>query len=158
MYLVDVVDAELCGIDAWYMCNLPPNCGSSIYQFESDKEILFLRESMKDTGRRIQELEYHYEKLQSNYNSLVPLLGSPHDNMEGPSIFLIGGYRGSTCLSSLDSFCPKTDRVVPLCSMSSARAYAAVAALKDHLYIFGGGDGSSWYHTGKCSNMIKCFI
>jgi len=76
----------------------------------------------------------------------------------GASIFLIGGYRGSTCLSSLDSFCPKTYRVVPLCSMRSARAYAAVAALKDHLYIFGGGDGSSWYHTGKCSNMIKCFI
>jgi hypothetical protein len=71
VYPVDVVDAELCGIDAWYMCNLPPNCGSSIYQFESDKEILFLRESMKDTGRRIQELEYQYEKLQSNYNSLV---------------------------------------------------------------------------------------
>ncbi|CAD6239789.1 unnamed protein product [Miscanthus lutarioriparius] len=121
--------------------------------FESDKEILFLRESMKDTGRRIQELEYQYEKLQSNYNSLVPLLGSPHDNMEGPSIFLIGGYRGSTCLSSLDSFCPKTDRVVPLCSMRSARAYAAVAALKDHLYIFGGGDGSSWYHTVECYSM-----
>lgn len=138
--------------------HLSPNCGSSIYQSESDKEILFLRESMKDTGRRIQELEYQYEKLQSNYNSLVPLLGSRHDNMEGPSIILMGGYRGSTCLSSLDSFCPTTDRVVPLCSMSSARAYAATAALKDHLYIFGGGDGNSWYHTGKSSNMIKCFI
>lgn len=120
---------------------------------ESDKEILFLRESMKDTGRRIQELEYQYEKLQSNYNSLVPLLGSRHDNMEGPSIILMGGYRGSTCLSSLDSFCPTTDRVVPLCSMSSARAYAAAVALKDHLYIFGGGNGSSWYHTVECYRM-----
>lgn len=129
-----------------------------MYQFESDKEILSLRELMKDTGRRIQELQYQFEKLQLNYNSLAPLLGSPHDNMEGPSIFLIGGYRGSTCLSSLDSFCPRTDRVVTLCPMSSGRAYAAVSALKDHIYIFGGGDGSSWYHTGKCSNMFECFM
>ncbi|XP_062182025.1 uncharacterized protein LOC133886206 isoform X2 [Phragmites australis] len=117
---------------------------------ESDQEILFLRESVKDTGRRVQQLEYQIEKLQSKYNSSVPLLGRPHDKVEGPSIFLIGGYRGSTCLSSLDYFCPTTDRLVPLCPMSSPRAYAAVAALKDRIYIFGGGDGSSWYHTVEC--------
>ncbi|WVZ72407.1 hypothetical protein U9M48_020873 [Paspalum notatum var. saurae] len=117
---------------------------------ESDKEILSLRESVKDTERRIQELEYHFEKLQSNYNSLTPLLGGPQDNVEGPSIFLIGGYRDGTCLSSLDSFCPTTDRSVPLCPMSSARAYAAAAALNDHTYVFGGENGSLWYHTVEC--------
>lgn len=117
---------------------------------ESDKEILFLRESVKGAEKRIQKLECHFEKLQSNYNSLIPLLGRPHDNMEGPSIFLIGGFRGSTCLSSLDSFCPTTDILSPLCPMSSARAYAAVAALNDNTYIFGGGNGSLWYHTVEC--------
>ncbi|OEL14140.1 Kelch-like protein 17, partial [Dichanthelium oligosanthes] len=125
---------------------------------ESNKEKLFLRESVKDTERRVQQLECQFEKLQLNYNSLAPLLSRPHDNVEGPSIFLLGGYRGSTCLSSLDIFCPRTDRLVPLCPMSSARAYAAVAALKDHIYIFGGGDGSSWYHSGKHSNMIECQV
>ncbi|CAO2193805.1 unnamed protein product [Urochloa humidicola] len=114
---------------------------------ESDKENLLLKESVKDTERRVQQLEYQFEKLQLNYNSLVPLLGRPHDNVEVPSIFLLGGYRGSTCLSSLDAFCPRTDRLLPLCPMSSARAYAAVAALNDHIYIFGGGDGSSWHHS-----------
>ncbi|CAO2204525.1 unnamed protein product [Urochloa humidicola] len=114
---------------------------------ESDKEKLFLKESVKDTERRVQQLECQFDKLQLNYNSLVPLLGRPYDNAEVPSIFLLGGYRGSTCLSSLDAFCPRTDRLLPLCPMSSARAYAAVAVLNDHIYIFGGGDGSSWYHS-----------
>uniref|UniRef100_K3XF28 DCD domain-containing protein n=1 Tax=Setaria italica TaxID=4555 RepID=K3XF28_SETIT len=114
---------------------------------ESDKEKLFLRESVKDAERKVQQLEYKFEKLQLNYNSLAPLVGGPYDNVEGPSIFILGGYRGSTCLSSLDAFCPRTDRLVPLCPMSSARAYAAAAALNNNIYIFGGGDGSTWYHS-----------
>lgn len=132
-----------------YAQSPPPNCGSSMHQVESDKEKLFLRESVKDTERRVQQLEYHFEKLQLNYNSLVPLLGRPYDNMEGTSVFILGGYRGSTCLSSLDAFCPRTDRLVPLCPMNSARAYAAAAALNNNIYIFGGGDGNSWYHSGN---------
>lgn len=126
-----------------------------MYQVESEKEKLFLRESVKDTERRVQQLQNQFEKLQLNYNYVAPLLGRPHDNVEGPSIFLLGGYRGSTCLSSLDAFCPREDRLVPLCPMSSARAYAAVAALNDHIYIFGGGDGSSWYHSG---NILYDFV
>jgi len=135
-----------------------PNCGCSLYQVESDKEKLFLRESVKDTESRVQQLEYKFEKLQLNYNSLAPLLGGPHDNVEGPSVFLLGGYRGSTCLSSLDAFCPRTDILVPLCPMRSARAYAAVSALNDRIYIFGGGNGSSWFHSGKHSNSVKYFM
>jgi len=40
-----------------------------LLQVESDKEILFLRESAKDTRRRVQQLEYQMEKMQSNSNS-----------------------------------------------------------------------------------------
>jgi len=126
------------------------NCGGSLYQVESDKEKLFLRELVKGTESRVQQLEYQFEKLQLNYNSLAPLLGRPHDNVEVPSVFLLGGYRASTCLSSLDAFCPRTDRLVPLCPMSSARAYAAASALNDRIYIFGGGNGSSWFHSVEC--------
>ncbi|KAL6848131.1 hypothetical protein ACP4OV_022259 [Aristida adscensionis] len=117
---------------------------------ESDREILSLKESVKETGKRVQQLECQIEKLQWKNDSSVPPLGRPHDNVEVPSIFLIGGYRGSICVSSLDSFCPTTDRLVPLRPMRSARAFAAVAALEDHIYVFGGGDGISWYHTAEC--------
>ncbi|GJN37391.1 hypothetical protein PR202_gb26338 [Eleusine coracana subsp. coracana] len=121
---------------------------------ESDKEILFLRETVKDTRRRVQQLENQMEKLQSTSNSSAPLIGKPHSDIEGPHIFLIGGYRGGLCLSSLETFCPTTDRLMPLRPMSSVRAYAFVAALKDQIYVFGGGDGSSWYHTGKYSKQF----
>ncbi|TVU21684.1 hypothetical protein EJB05_31336 [Eragrostis curvula] len=123
-------------------------------QVESDKEILFLRETVKDTRRRVKQLECQMEKLQSNYSSSASLLDRPHNDVVGPYIFLIGGYRGSVCLSTLEVFFPTTDKLMPLRPMSSARAYAAIAALNDHMYVFGGGDGSSWYHTGTYSNFL----
>lgn len=121
----------------------------------SDQEILLLKESVKNTERRVQQLEYQFEKLPLEYNSSATLLGRTRDNVEGPSIILIGGHDGITWLSSLDSFCPTTDRLEPLRPMSSARGYAAVAALKDHVFVFGGGNGSSWYNTGKHSSTCQ---
>jgi hypothetical protein len=94
------------------------------------------------------------ENLQSSSNSSAPLLCGPHYEVEGPHIFLIGGYRDSACLSSLETFCPTTDRLLPLRPMSTARAYGAAAALKDHIYVFGGGNGTSWYHTGKHCKFV----
>ena len=120
------------------------------FQIESDEEILVLRATVKDMERKIQELQYQYGKLQLEYSAA--LLGEPRNILEGPSIFLIGGHNGMTWLPSLDSFYPTADRLVPLRPMSSARSYAAVAALNDHLFVIGGGDGDSWYTTGKhCS-------
>jgi hypothetical protein len=69
-------------------------------------------------------------------------------SLDTPSIFLIGGYNGVTWLSSLDSFSPKKDILVPLTSMGSPRSYASVAAMEGCVFVFGGGDGSSWYNTG----------
>jgi hypothetical protein len=123
-----------------------------IFQVESDEERLVLRETVKTMERKIQQLQYQYEKLQLEYSAA--LLGETHNKVEGPSIFLIGGHNGYTWLPSLDSFYPTTDRLVPLRPMSSARAYAAVAASNDHLFVFGGGDGpdeDSWYNTGEHS-------
>ena len=74
----------------------------------SDQDILFLREVVKDSGRKVQQLEYLVDELQFRFDSSLPLLGSTSK----PSIFLIGGYNGVTWLPSLDSFlkgsrCPR---------------------------------------------------
>uniref|UniRef100_A0A453E418 DCD domain-containing protein n=3 Tax=Aegilops tauschii subsp. strangulata TaxID=200361 RepID=A0A453E418_AEGTS len=122
-------------------------------QIESDEEILVLRATVKDMERKIQELQYQYGKLQLEYSAA--LLGEPRNILEGPSIFLIGGHNGMTWLPSLDSFYPTADRLVPLRPMSSARSYAAVAALNDHLFVIGGGDGDSWYNTVECYNRVS---
>lgn len=122
-------------------------------QIESDQERIVLRETVKTMERKIQQLQYQYEKLQLEYSAA--LLGETRNNIEGPSIFLIGGHNGYTWLPSLDSFYPTTDRLVPLRPMSSARAYAAVAAFNDHLFVSGGGDGDSWYNTVECYNRVS---
>uniref|UniRef100_A0ACD5TR57 Uncharacterized protein n=1 Tax=Avena sativa TaxID=4498 RepID=A0ACD5TR57_AVESA len=122
-------------------------------QIESDQERLALRETVKTMELKIQQLQYQYEKLRLEYSAA--LLGETRNNVEGPSIFLIGGHNGYTSLPSLDSFYPTTDRLVPLRPMSSGRAYAAVAAFNDHLFVFGGGDGDSWYNTVECYNRVS---
>uniref|UniRef100_A0ACD5W2N8 Uncharacterized protein n=1 Tax=Avena sativa TaxID=4498 RepID=A0ACD5W2N8_AVESA len=121
-------------------------------QIKSDEEIISLKEVVKDSGRKVQQLEYRIDELQFKFDSSLSLQGSMCDSLDIPSIFLIGGYNGVTWLSSLDSFSPKKDILVPLTSMSSARSYASVAAMEGCVFVFGGGDGSSWYNTVECYN------
>ncbi|XP_035816052.1 uncharacterized protein [Zea mays] len=114
----------------------------------SDQDLLFLREVVKDSGRKVQQLEYLVDELQFRFDSSLSLPGSMHNTLAKPSIFLIGGYNGVTWLSSLDSFSPEKDTMVGLTPMSFARSYASAAALDGHIFAFGGGGGkSSWYNT-----------
>ncbi|KAM0888724.1 hypothetical protein ACQ4PT_028152 [Festuca glaucescens] len=121
-------------------------------QIKSDEEIISLKEVVKDSGRKVQQLEYRIDELQFKFDSSLSLQGSMCDSLDIPSIFLIGGYNGVTWLSSLDSFSPKKDILVPLTSMGSPRSYASVAAMEGCVFVFGGGDGSSWYNTVECYN------
>ncbi|CAN6349813.1 unnamed protein product [Urochloa humidicola] len=116
----------------------------------SDQDILFLREVVKDSGRKVQQLEYLVDELQFKFDSSLSHLGSMCNNLTKPSIFLIGGYNSVTWLSSLDSFSPEKDILVDLTPMSSARSYASAAALDGHIFAIGGGDGMSWYNTVEC--------
>ncbi|XP_062180802.1 uncharacterized protein LOC133885158 [Phragmites australis] len=119
-------------------------------QIESNQDIISLREVVKDSGRKVQQLEYLVDELQFKFDSSLSLLGSMCNNVVTPSIFLIGGYNGVTWLSSLDSFSPEKDILVGLTPMGSARSYASAAALDGHIFAFGGGDGMSWYNTVEC--------
>ncbi|RLM97744.1 gigaxonin-like [Panicum miliaceum] len=114
----------------------------------SDQEILSLREVVKDSGRKVQQLEYLVDELQFKFDSSLSHLGSMCNTLAKPSVFLIGGYNGVTWLSSLESFSPET--LVGLTPMSSPRSYASAAALDGHIFAFGGGDGMSWYNTVEC--------
>ncbi|KAG2616641.1 gigaxonin-like isoform X3 [Panicum virgatum] len=116
----------------------------------SDQEILSLREVVKDSGRKVQQLEYLVDELQFKFDSSLSHLGSMCNTLAKPSIFLIGGYNGVTWLSSLESFSPEKETLVGLTPMSSPRSYASAAALDGHIFAFGGGDGMSWYNTVEC--------
>ncbi|KAG8067284.1 hypothetical protein GUJ93_ZPchr0005g14770 [Zizania palustris] len=123
-------------------------------QSKSCEEILSLREVVEDSGTKVKQLEYRIDELQFKLDSSLSLLGGACNTLDKPSIFLIGGYNGVTWLSSLDSFSPEKDVLVPLTPMSSARSYASVAALDGCIFVFGGGDGSSWFNTVECYNAM----
>ncbi|XP_006645530.1 uncharacterized protein LOC102701776 isoform X2 [Oryza brachyantha] len=114
-------------------------------QIDSDQEILSLKELVKGTERRVEELKQQFEKLQLEHRSSAPLFSE---------ILLMGGHNGINWLPSLDSYCPATDILETLMPMSSARAYAAVATLKGHVFSFGGWNGkhSLWYNSVECYN------
>ncbi|KAJ1261904.1 hypothetical protein BS78_09G064700 [Paspalum vaginatum] len=127
----------------------------------SDQAILFLREVVKDSGRKVQQLEYLVDELRFKFDSSLSLLGSMCNTLVKPSIFLVGGYNGETWLSSLDSFSPENGKLVGLAPMSSARSYASAAVLDGHMLAFGGGDGRSWYNSVECyssrnSEWVEC--
>uniref|UniRef100_A0A0D9UX50 DCD domain-containing protein n=1 Tax=Leersia perrieri TaxID=77586 RepID=A0A0D9UX50_9ORYZ len=122
-------------------------------QIDSDQGLL-LKELVKGDEIRVEQLEQQYGKLQFEHNSSAPLFGVTHSNVEEPAILLSGGHDGINWLSSLDSYCPATDILETLRPMSSARAYMAVATLKDHVCIFGGWNGihTLLYNTVECYN------
>lgn len=66
-------------------------------------------------------------------------------------IFLVGGYDGQSWLSALNVYSPSQDVLKSLRPMDSVRSYTSVAKLNGELYVFGGGNGHSWYDSGISS-------
>ncbi|KAG8084909.1 hypothetical protein GUJ93_ZPchr0010g7247 [Zizania palustris] len=130
-------------------------------QSKSCEEILSLRKVVKESGTKVRQLEYRIDELQFKLDSSMSLIGGACNTLDKPSIFLIGGYNGVTCLSSLDYFSPEKDILVHLTPMSSARSHASVAVLDGCLFVFGGRDGSSWCNTVEryntmCNEWMVC--
>ncbi|KAG8084880.1 hypothetical protein GUJ93_ZPchr0010g7894 [Zizania palustris] len=130
-------------------------------QSKSCEEILSLRKVVKESGTKVRRLEYRIDELQFKLDSSMSLIGGACNTLDKPSIFLIGGYNGVTCLSSLDYFSPEKDILVHLTPMSSARSHASVAVLDGCLFVFGGRDGSSWCNTVEryntmCNEWMVC--
>lgn len=110
-----------------------------------------LRNAFKDAGSKIQLLQDRIEELESK--SALVVDESPDKSIEQyfgseDVIYLIGGFNGHSWLSALDCFSPTFNILTPLKPMSCARSYASAAALDGLLYVFGGGDGDSWFNSG----------
>jgi hypothetical protein len=76
-----------------------------------------------------------------------------------PAIFLIGGLGDQ--LSRLETvmiWSPATDRLITAAPLLTPRCCAGATVLDGHIYVFGGGDGSSWYDTGKSLPSAFGFI
>ena len=100
---------------------------------------------LKDRCLMLESLSNHSVE-HANGKALEPSEELQLDPTE--SIFLVGGYDGDSWLSALNSYFPSQDVIKSVQPMSSVRSYASAALLNGELYVFGGGDGYSWYDTG----------
>lgn len=114
-------------------------------------EIQTLKQEVADLKRHI-ELSETREKLdrfqESNSSQLVTV--ELLENQIPPAIYLIGGLGDQ--LSRLESvmvWSPATDRLKTAAPMLTPRCCAGASVLDGHIYVFGGGDGSSWYDSGE---------
>uniref|UniRef100_A0A7N0UHE9 DCD domain-containing protein n=1 Tax=Kalanchoe fedtschenkoi TaxID=63787 RepID=A0A7N0UHE9_KALFE len=68
-------------------------------------------------------------------------------------IFLIGGFDGSSWISSVDCYVPSSDVKISLSPMSSMRSSAAATKLNGEIYVFGGKDiDSNW-----CCSTVESY-
>ncbi|PKU65207.1 uncharacterized protein LOC110101179 [Dendrobium catenatum] len=121
-------------------------------QVESDREILYLRDLIRNSGQKVLKLNARLKDLESKLGTSMLLDDGHKVEFVGQHIgsddviYLIGGSNGSALLSALDSFSPSLDILTPLKSMSSARSYVSSVALNGDIYALGGGDENSWYN------------
>ncbi|CAM6105395.1 unnamed protein product [Calypogeia fissa] len=106
------------------------------------QEVVDLRRQLELSGTREK-----LERIQENGSSQLSIIEFP-DNQIPPAIYLIGGLGDQ--LSRLESvmvWSPATDRLKTAAPMLTPRCCAGASVLDGHVYVFGGGDGSSWYDT-----------
>lgn len=62
-------------------------------------------------------------------------------------IYALGGYNGTTQLSSVERYDPKTNEWTLVSCMLDHRSALSVASFEKKLYVFGGYDGEKFHDT-----------
>ncbi|XP_020080324.1 kelch-like protein 20 [Ananas comosus] len=122
-------------------------------QMQSDQEVQSLRGIVIESEKKIQRLERQVHVLESKLYPSISLSSAATPLAEAEqAIYLMGGYNGTTWLSTLDCLSPATDSLVSLRPMSVTRSYASAVALSNNIFVFGGRDTESCFSTVECYN------
>lgn len=119
-------------------------------------EIQALKQEVTDLQRQLEISGTRVDRNQDNASSQL-ITVDPPDAQIPPAIYLIGGLGDQ--LSRLESvmvWSPATDRLKTAAPLLTPRCCAGASVLDGHIYVFGGGDGSSWYDTGQ--SFIPSFL
>lgn len=63
------------------------------------------------------------------------------------ALYILGGL-ANKWLDSVVAYTPTTNQMKEVQSLLAPRSYAASSVLDEYIYIYGGGDGSSWSNSG----------
>ncbi|KAF6142156.1 hypothetical protein GIB67_037074, partial [Kingdonia uniflora] len=95
-----------------------------------------------DSEAHVQQLIDHVQLYESKLN--------PSMTCANELVYIMGGYDGSTWLSSLESYSPSKETVRSHMPMRCIRAYSSATTFNGDIYIFGGGNGVEldvWYDS-----------
>lgn len=126
------------------------------------QKINLLQQELAGSKTEIQSLRSRCEMLESGMNS-------KKSDMEGKerqttteiptnldeSILIMGGFDGSSWLSTMNCYYPSRDIMESLPAMRSVRSYASTAKLNGEIYVLGGVNGNVWYDTVESYNLAN---
>ncbi|XP_044484727.1 uncharacterized protein LOC123210430 isoform X2 [Mangifera indica] len=135
------------------------------FKAEQTLKMRYLEQKLVEAETEIQQLKIHRMVVHSGSNPPIELsdkeaIESLEDFCVNPteSIYLLGGYDGESWLSTLDSYVPLRGVIKSLHPMNFVRSFASVALLNGEVYVFGGGDGCTWYNTAQVMMNGPCAL
>ncbi|XP_048135216.1 uncharacterized protein LOC115743690 isoform X2 [Rhodamnia argentea] len=141
------VDVDGSEIVAELLCKVR---GLMLSQLEQAQRFCLIE---KELRQKICCLEDRCKALELRESSAVgPVAETQYESVCEPfpfkkSIFIVGGYDGSSYLSASCLYSPHEDMMTSLSPMRSVRSQASVAKLRGELYVFGGVHDDVWHNT-----------
>ncbi|KAK9283972.1 hypothetical protein L1049_012230 [Liquidambar formosana] len=132
-------------------------------QLNQIQKVSSLEKELVESKEEIRQLRDRCKMLESGSSpSMAPtedtefeLINESHSNLS-ESIFIVGGFNGSSWLSDLDCYSLSRDLMETLSPMSFARSYASAVKLNGELYLLGGVDSNNlWYDTVESYNPLS---
>ncbi|KAF6174107.1 hypothetical protein GIB67_020289 [Kingdonia uniflora] len=109
-----------------------------------------LEKKLADSEKHVQQLIDRVQLYESKLN--------PSMTCVDELVYIMGGYDGSTWLSSLESYSPSKETVRSHMPMRYIRAYASATVFNGDIYVFGGGNGVDldvWYDSVESYNPFS---
>ncbi|KAF6145650.1 hypothetical protein GIB67_018756 [Kingdonia uniflora] len=109
-----------------------------------------LEKKLADSEAHVQQL---IDPVQLYESKLNPSMTSVDE-----LVYIMGGYDGSTWLSSLESYSPSKETVRSHMLIRCIRAYASATMFNGDIYVFGGGNGVNldvWYDSVESYNPFS---
>lgn len=72
-------------------------------------------------------------------------------------LYILGGL-ADAWLDTVVAYSPHTNQCKPVASLLGCRAYAATSICHGYIYLYGGGDGTSWSDSGMYPHLQISFV
>ncbi|KAI4306510.1 hypothetical protein L6164_029781 [Bauhinia variegata] len=121
-------------------------------QFKEHQKIRSLENELVESRRAINNLKQHL--MASEFCSL-PELVIKSESWGDASVFIVGGFDGSSFLSTLDCYHPSSDTLDSLCTMTCPRSSTSSVKFNGEVFVIGGVHKNLCVDTVESYNLVR---